>query len=158
MRASDPCTVRRLEMLDQWAATAPAEARLVRPFVLRLWNMHSSAWDVAKTSPATGTIPLDERLTYAELYGAIDNWREYFAEERANSIQLSALLEDADQPESRRQVKFHVAKARVLLRRRSDNYPYFFKRFDALAIRPDPSQITIARDPKALCKPLQQVG
>ena len=70
----------------------------------------------------------------------------------------TSLLEDADQPESRRQIKFHVAKARVLLRRQSDNYPYFFKRFDALAIRPDPSQITIARDPKALCKPLQQVG
>lgn len=158
MRASDPCTRQRLDALDRWADTAPAQAKLVRPFVLRLWNMHSSAWDVAKASAATGNIPLDERLTYAELYGAIDNWREYFAEERANSIQLSALLENADQPDSRRQIKFHVAKARVLVRRRADNYPYFFKRFDALKIRPDPSQITIARDPKALCAPLVEAA
>jgi hypothetical protein len=158
MRASDPCTLQRLEALNQWATTAPAQAKLVRPFVLRLWNMHSSAWDVAKTSAATGNIPLDERLTYAELYGAIDNWREYFAEERANSIELSALLENADQPDSRRQIRFYVAKARVLARRRADNYPYFFKRFDALKIAPDPSQITITRDPKALCGPLEQVG
>jgi len=158
MRASDPCTRQRLEVLNRWATTAPVQATLVRPFVLRLWNMHSSAWDVAKTSAATSYIPLEERLTYGELYGAIDNWREYFAEERANTIELAALLENADQPDSRRQIKFHVAKARVLLRRRADNYPYFFKRFDALKIRPDPSQITIARDPKALCKPLEQVG
>jgi hypothetical protein len=158
MRASDPCTRQRLDALDRWADTAPVQAKLVRPFVLRLWNMHSSAWDVATTSSATGNIPLEERLTYAELYGAIDNWREYFAEERANTIELAALLENADQPDSRRQIKFHVAKARVLVRRRADNYPYFFKRFDALKIRPDPNQITIAHDPKALCKPLEQVG
>lgn len=158
MRASDPCTLQRLRVLDEWATTAPVKAKLVRPFVLRLWNMHSSAWDVAKESAATVNIPLDERLTYGELYGAIDNWREYFAEERANTIELAALLENADQPDSRRQIKFHVAKARVLLRRRADNYPYFFKRFDALKIRPDPSQITIARDPKALCKPLEELS
>ena len=156
MRASDRCTLQRLDALNEWATTAPAQAKLVRPFVLRLWNMHSSAWDIAKTSAATGNIPLDERLTYAELYAATDNWREYFAEERENAITLSALLESADQPESRRQIKFHVAKARVLRRRRTENYPYFFKRFDALKIRPDPSQITIPLDPKALCAPLAE--
>jgi len=154
MRASDPCTLQRLDAIDRWAATAPAQARLVRPFRLMLWNMHSSAWDIAKASPAAARIPLDERLTYAELYAAIDNWREYFAEERVNAITLSALLESADQPESRRQIAFHVAKARVLRRRRAENYPYFFTRFDMLKIRPDASQLTIARDPKALCEPL----
>lgn len=158
LRASDRCTLQRLDALDRWAATAPAHARLVRPYALLLWNMHSSAWDIAKTSPAVGKIPLDERLTFGDLYAAIDNWREYFAEERANSIELSALLENADQPDSRRQIRFYVAKARVLARRRADNYPYFFKRFDALKIAPDPSQITITRDPKALCGPLEQVG
>jgi hypothetical protein len=123
-----------------------------------LWNMHSSAWDIAKTSPAAGNIPLDERLTYADLYAAIDNWREYLAEERVNAIDLSALLASADQPDSRRQIRLHVAKARVLQRRRAENYPYFFKRFDALNIRPDFSQLTIARDPKALCKPLVEAA
>jgi hypothetical protein len=155
MRASDPCTLQRLDAIDRWAATAPVQAKLVRPFRLMLWNMHSSAWDIAKASPAAAHIPLDERLIYADLFAAIDNWREYFAEERVNAITLSALLESADQPESRRQIQFHVAKARVLRRRRLENYPYFFTRFDALKIRPDTTQLTIARDPKALCTPLQ---
>jgi len=75
MRASDPCTLQRLDTLDRWVGTAPAEARLVRPYHLLLWNMHSSAWDIAKTSPAAGNIPLDERLRFGDLYGAVDNWR-----------------------------------------------------------------------------------
>jgi hypothetical protein len=158
MRASDPCTRQRLEALDRWAATAPAEARLIRPYRLMLWNMHSSSWDIAKASPAAAHIPLDERLTYADLYAAIDNWREYLAEERVNAINLSGLVESADRPESRRQIRFHVAKARVLQRRRAENYPYFFKRFDALDIRPDFTQLTIARDPKALCAPLTEAA
>jgi hypothetical protein len=158
LRASDRCTLQRLDALGRWAATAPADARLVRPYALLLWNMHSSAWDIAKTSPAVGKIPLDERLAFGDLYAAIDNWREYFAEERVNAIHLSALVESADQPESRRQIALHVAKARVLQRRRALNYPYFFKRFDALNIQPDASQMTIARDPKALCEPLEGPG
>jgi hypothetical protein len=158
MRASDRCTLQRLHALDRWAATAPAGARIERAYRLLLWNMHSSAWDIAKTSPATVHIPLDERLTYADLYAAIDNWREYLAEERANAIELSSLVASGDQAESRRQIPLHVAKARLFLRRRAENYPYFFTRFDALRIRPDESQLTIARDPKALCMPLEQVG
>jgi hypothetical protein len=126
LRASDRCTLQRLDALDRWAATAP-----VRPYALLLWNMHSSAWDIAKASPALGNFPLDEQLTFGDLF---DNWREYFAEERVNAIELSALLESADQPESRRQIPLHVAKARILQRRRALNYPYFFTRFDAFKI------------------------
>src|SRR5215217_6011786 len=52
MRASDPCTLQRLEVLTAWATETPARAKLVRPFVLRLWNMHSSSCDIAKASAA----------------------------------------------------------------------------------------------------------
>jgi hypothetical protein len=154
MRAQDRCTLSRLDALGRWAASAPADARLERAFRLMLWNMHSSAWDIAKTSPATAHIPLPEQLAYADLYAAIDNWRDYLGEERGNAVELSALVASADQPENRRQIMLHVAKARLFVRRRAENYPYFFTRFDALKIRPDPSQLTIARDPQALCKPL----
>lgn len=155
MRASDPCTVQRLDAIDRWAATGPAGARQERAYRLMLWNMHSSAWDIAKASPAAARIPLDERLTYAELFAAIDNWRDYLGEERRNAVALSSLLASADQPENRRQIARHVAEARLYVRRRTDNYPYFFKRFDELKIRPDASELTIARDPKALCQPLR---
>jgi len=40
------------------------------------------------------------------------------------------------------------------VRRRQQNYPYFFKRFDALKVRPDASQLTVANDPQAMCAPL----
>jgi hypothetical protein len=158
MRASDRCTFARLDAIERWTAAAPADARLERAYRILLWNMHSTAWDIAKTSSATAHIPFKERLTYADLYAAIDNWREYLAEERANAIELSSLMASADQPDSRRQIPLHVAKARLFVRRRAENYPYFFTRFDALKIRPDESQLTIARDPKALCKPLDQLG
>ncbi len=155
MRASDPCTLQRLGALERWAANAPVGARIERSFHLMLWNMHSSAWDIAKTSAATAKIPLRERLIYGDLYAAIDNWRDYLGEERVNAVELSALVASADQPENRRQITLHLAKARVFLRRRTENYPYFFTRFDALKIHPDASQLTIARDPKALCAPLK---
>ena len=152
-----PSTQQRLDALKRWAATAPAHERLVRPYRLMLWNMHSSSWDIAKASPAAG----HSARRAADLRRPLcrdHNWREYLAEERVNAITLSGLLESADQPDSRRQIQFHVAKARVLQRRRAENYPYFFKRFDALKIAPDAGQLTIARDPKALCKPLKPIG
>jgi hypothetical protein len=154
LRAADRCTLQRLDALERWATNAPADARLERSFRLMLWNMHSSAWDIAKTSPATAHFPLHEQLAYADLYAAIDNWRDYFGEERGNAVELSAQVASADQAESRRQIMLHIAKARLFVRRRAENYPYFFTRFDALKIRPDASQLTIARDPKALCAPL----
>lgn len=119
-----------------------------------LWNMHSSAWDIAKTSAVAGRIPLEERLTLASLYGAIDNWRDYLAEERANAVRLRALLATADQPENRRQIAEHVDVARNSVERRQRNYSYFFTRMDALDIAPDASGMTITTDSEEMCHPL----
>jgi hypothetical protein len=153
IRASDACTLQRLDALDRWLATAPAGAKLDRPYRLFLWNMHSSAWDLAKTSPAAH-IPLRQRLTYASLYGAIDNWRQFINEENANAAMLSGLLATAGQPENRRQVPFHIAQARFLVNRRQLNYDYFFTRFDALGIKADESQLTVRPNDRRLCEPL----
>jgi hypothetical protein len=156
MRSEDRCTLQRLDALERWVATAPPNARLANAFNPQLWNMHSSAWDLAKTSPVTNRIPLDQRLTYASLYSAIDNWRELLMQERANGREIEALLATAHQPENRRAAGERLAMARILLRFRQRNYPYLFKRFDALHIRADPSQLTIAVSPTLLCKPLAQ--
>jgi len=152
MRAADRCALVRLDALERWAATASPGARIEQPYRLMIWNMHSDAWDIAKTSPVSGSIPLDERLTYADLYASIENMRGRLGEERMNAIDLSALVASAA-VEDRRQITVHVARARTFLRRRADNYPYLFTRFDALRIRPDRSRLTIARDPRALCEP-----
>ncbi len=157
IRAQDPCTVQRLNALEQWVASAPADASLIKnPYRVILLNMHSSAWDLAKTSPATAHIPLEERLTYASLYGAIENWRECINEENVNSNALSALLVTADEPENRRLARVRLAQARLFLNRRQLNYRYFFERFDELGIKPDYGQQTIRVHPKAMCTPLGQ--
>lgn len=158
MRAADPCTVRRLNSIEHWLATAPMGKRVPDGFSPMLWNMHSSAWDIAKTSTVAGRIPLDERLTVASLYGAIDNWRDYLAEERANAVRLRALLATADQAENRRQIAEHVDVARNSVERRQRNYAYFFTRMDALRIAPDPSRMTISTDTTAMCAPLERLG
>jgi hypothetical protein len=156
MRSEDHCTLQRLDAIERWITTAPPSARLTNAFSPQLWNMHSSAWDLAKTSPVTNRIPLEQRLTYASVFSAIDNWRDLLMQERANGREIQALLATADQPDNRRGIALRLAMARDLMRFRQRNYPYLFKRFDELHIRPDPSQLTIAVSPSLLCEPLGQ--
>lgn len=154
MRAGHDCALKRLDAIEQWLRTAGPRERLIDAYSPMLWNMHSSAWDLAKTSPATEHIPLRERLIYASLYSAIDNWREYLNEERDNAVQLNALLATADVPQHRAEVGMRIDVARQYLTRRKRNYPYFFTRLDQLRIAPDATQLTISHDPRDLCRPL----
>lgn len=154
IRASDPCTVQRLDAIEQWVRTAPEGEKLSDAYRLFLWNMHSSIWDLAQSSAATSDIPLKERLTYATLYGAINNWRPFINEENENARAMHALLASADEPDNRRQVRFRLEVARHFVRRRQLNYDYMFTRFDALGIEPDDSQLTVRFDDKRLCAPL----
>jgi hypothetical protein len=155
IRSGDFCTGQRLNALGKWLGRAPPGATLDgHPYRVFLWTMHSSAWDIAKTSPAMANIPLDERLTDAALYGATDNWREFINEESENSRALGALLATADQLENRRQIRYRLLQARYFLEQRRLTYPYF----DKLGIKPDYSQQTVSSDPAELCKPMGGQG
>ena len=156
MKAGHDCAIKRLAAVEQWLRTAAPGERLVDGYEPMLWNMHSSAWDIAKTSPAAEHIPLDERLLYASLYSATDNWREYLNDESTNAVQLNALLATADRPEHRREIGLQVDVARQYLKRRQRNYPYVFARLDQLRISPDATQLTVKHDPNALCGPLEK--
>jgi len=158
MRAEDACELKRLDALEAWLAAAPATSRLPGAFGPMLWNMHSSAWDLARTSPAANSISLHERLIYASLYDAINNWRSYLDEERGNAVKLNALMATADQPEHRREAALRIDVARQYVRRRQRNYTYFFTRLDRLGIAPDASELTITHDPHALCQTLQAIA
>lgn len=155
MRAQDRCTLQRISALERWVTTAPANAMLTDAYGLFLWNMHSEAWDIATTSPAAARIPLEERLAYASLYGALDNWREYLAAERSNIDALRALFATADQPNNRGEIRVRLAHARNFIERREKNYPFLFTRFDNLGIIADPSKLTIDFDVNSLCRPLR---
>jgi hypothetical protein len=150
--------VQRLDALEQWNATAPPSATLKRAYRLFLWSQHSGAWDLAKTSDSTANIPLRERLLFASLYDAINNWRQMNNEEAANAQVLSGLLATADQPENRRQIAYRLSLARGYVNRRKFNYDYMFTRFDALRIAPDYSQLTVQANDKLLCEPLEEAA
>lgn len=158
VRASDPCTLQRLDALEHWNATAPRGETLNRPYRLFLWNQHTGAWDLAKTSETTANIPLRERLLFASLYDAINNWRQFITEENQNAQALGGLLATADQPENRRQIGYRISLARGFVNRRKFNYDYMFTRFDALRIAPDDSQLTVQLNDKLLCEPLDRSG
>jgi hypothetical protein len=158
VRNSDPCTLQRLDALEHWTATAPRDAKLNRAYRLFVWNQHSGAWDLAKTSETTTHIPLRERLIIASLYDAINNWRQMINEENENARVLGGLLATADQPENRRQIAFRLSLARGFVNRRKFNYDYMFTRFDALRIAPDYSQLTVAANDKLLCEPLDRLS
>jgi len=158
VRNSDPCTVHRLDALDRWVATAPTDAKLPNAYRPFLWNMHTGAWDLAKTSDAMSDIPLKQRLTFASLYDAINNWRQMISEENANTQALNGLLATADQPENRRQIAYRLSLARGFVSRRKLNYDYMFKRFDALRIAPDESQLTVQVNDRLMCEPLGRLG
>jgi len=158
VRNSDPCTLQRLDTLDRWVATAPPDAKLPNAYRAFLWNMHTGAWDLAKTSDAMSDIPLKQRLTFASLYDAINNWRQMISEENANTQALNGLLATADQPENRRQIAYRLSLARGFVSRRKLNYDYMFKRFDALRIAPDESQLTVQVNDRLMCEPLGRLG
>ena len=156
VRNSDPCTLQRLDALERWNATAPQNAKLPRAYRLFLWNQHSGAWDLAKTSDTTANIPLRQRLLFASLYDAINNWRQMINEENANTQVLNGLLATADQLENRRQIAYRISLARGYVNRRKFNYDYMFTRFDALRIAPDYSQLTVQANDRLLCEPLDR--
>jgi hypothetical protein len=155
MRSSDPCALRRLDLIDRWLVTAPNGARVAEPYGSVLLNLHTSSWDLAKTSPVMAQIPLRERLTYASLFAALENWRGLIHTEEANRQQLAALLETANVPENRAQIALAVAHARIMVNFRHASFDYLIKRFDDLGIRPDASTLASVGAANQLCRPLK---
>lgn len=155
MNSQDKCARRRLDALDHWVASAPAGSRIGDGYNLLIFDMHLSAWDIAKSSPSAGHVPLDDRLAYASLYAALDNWREVLIKEDENIEHLSNLLATANQPENRIQIPLRLVDARRMINYRDTLYPYLARRFDELGIKADASQLTGRVDPSALCKTLE---
>jgi hypothetical protein len=156
MNSQDKCALQRLVALDHWVASAPAGSRIADGYTLLLWNTHSSAWDIAKSSGLAELIPLEERLTYSSLYAALDNWREPISNEDSNIEQLNILLATANQSQNRIQIPSRIVYARRRIDQRRQFYPYLLRRFDQLGIKADVSQLKgIDDNSSTLCKPLQ---
>ena len=158
----EPCELQRLATLDQWARSAPAKAQLADLPGPLIWNLHWSAWDAAKASNALEHISASERLTYSDLYDAMQNQQRYIQASQIEWQNIASLAATADQENSRLQLRQAVARERYeILSRRRVNYDYLNQRFDALSITQDANGLATAgtaADPKALCAPLESVG
>ena len=155
MNSQNECALRRLDAIDSWVVSAPAGSRIADGYNFLVWNMHSSAWDIAKSSGSAELIPLDERLTYSSLYATLDNWREPISNEDSNIEQLNNLLATADQSQNRVQIPLRIVYARRRIDQRRRFYPYLLQRFDELGIKVDASQLSGIDNSSTLCKPLQ---
>jgi hypothetical protein len=153
--AQDPCISTRLDSILRWASTAPLSARIARAELPMLWNYHTSAWDITKTSPAASHFSLKEQLMYAGAYDAIANEQRYLFDEQASWAELVATLASADQPTSRDRVEREVASARLHLAAREVNGRSLLERFDQLGIEPDPRGLNSRTDVHQLCRPLE---
>ena len=158
----EPCELQRLAALDEWAKSAPVNARLADLPGPLIWNLHWSAWDAAKASNALEHISASERLTYSDLYDAMQNQQRYIQSSQNEWQNIASLAATADQENSRLQLRQAAARERYeILSRRRVNYGYLNQRFDALDISPDASGLAIAgnaADPQALCAPLEGAG
>lgn len=155
MSTAESCTSRRLDDLDKWLATAPSVARLTDAYPNILLNLHSSSWDVAKSTAAMAQMPLEERVTYSSLYAALENWRDLLREESKNNQTIAALLDRANQPQNRIEIPIALSRARILLRFREASTAYIINHFDELGVRPDARTLKGAINPAELCKPLE---
>lgn len=156
MGAAEPCSFRRLDELDKWLTTAPSGGRLRDAYPNVLLNLHSSSWDIAKSSPVVAQMPLSERVTYSSLYAALENWRELLRQESTNNQAIATQFETADQAANRQQIPALLSRARILLRFRQASSAYITKRFDDLEVRPDASTLSGAINPNELCKSLER--
>ena len=154
MSAAESCTLKRLDALDEWVASAPSDARLANAYPNIILNLHSSTWDIAKGSSVLAQMPLQEQLTYASLYAALENWRDLLRIESTQNQTIAALLDRADQADSRGQIPVLLSRARILLRFRLESSAYITRRFDDLGVRPDASTLNGAIDSSRLCEAL----
>lgn len=153
-RSQIKCALSRLDMLDHWTATAAPGSRILEPTAPALWNLHSSAWEVAKTSAAVAHFGLAERLQYADAYDSMTNQQKYLFDEQENWRQLRASLATANEPSNRSQISREVALARLNILNRQANSAALLKRLDAMHIAPDRSRLPQQVDVTLLCKSL----
>ena len=153
-RSQTKCALSRLNMLDHWTATAPPGSRILELGSPALWNLHSSAWEVAKSSAAAAHFGLAERLQYADAYDSVANEQKYLFDEQENWKQLRASLATANEPSNRAQISREVAIARSNLLDRQRNSGALLKRLDAMHIAADLTRLPQRVDITLLCKPL----
>lgn len=120
-----------------------------------MWNLHTSAWEVAKTGQVAAHMPLADRLTYSRVYAVLERQRELIERETVafQDMAAVALGPVAADPDGLR-LRSAAATLRMRNRARRVNHAPLERYFEQLAIEPDASSMD-GIPVNDLCAPLQ---
>ncbi|WP_114228693.1 MULTISPECIES: hypothetical protein [Sphingomonas] len=155
-----PCLNRKLDQLDRWqqawrgGAGPAASGTIGRP---RPPNNRTSVWRTGATGIA-GQMPLDQRLTYGDIYDALDAYDSLRTRENAVWFQFFAF--DGAQrlsPPEVNQLRGLILSARSIDQALQSNYEQIVGEAAGIGIRPRPVDPVIEARVLALtglCEPL----
>ena len=154
LKLENPCIQQRLDALDAWAAKN--NRPLVEPSrTPLLWTIRSSTWEVAKTGQNAAHFPLQEQLSYAQMYDLLTNEWGFVQAERVAWEHIDALANSGEHDAGHMtRLRDAVAEARELARIRLGNQAIVDPAAEALGIMPEKIPSPAGRDLKSLCKPI----
>ena len=156
--AMQDCSNRRLDELSQWLDHSQPGDRLamVRPIGQPMgYSFLFGAWEVAKSGQAAWRMPLDEKLRFAHLYGALTRFDEIVRANNDGWRQMAQFtsaepLDHAD----RMTLRGLVARGQALTRTLRTYGPFVLPDVAALAITPEKRAIIDSDLAQSFCKPL----
>ena len=154
-----PCVDRRLDELDRWADRGRAGGRaltLARPVAGPLYlSFRTAVWRA--TSDVAANMPLEEKLTYAQVYDDLDNSQAILDRETARWQSLAELQwADAATPERAARIKADVEILRRMNVATKANSGVYLAPFEKLGVKPAPIPQVAGMESylKAFCAPL----
>ncbi len=149
-----PCILRDADALERWATEgAPMDRKPAADALINsnlLW-MHWANWDLAKSSQTLDHFPLDEQLAFATMYDGIAHRQIGIEQETDLVTQAISLIPAASDPQDRRELRIALANLRTTSAGLTGNDGYMIRHFDALGVRPDPSDFAADLTDAAKC-------
>ena len=156
-----PCVDRRLDELERWAEAGRAGApplALARPVGGPVYlSFRTAVWRA--TSDVVANMPLQEKLTYAQVYDDLENSQAILDRETARWQSLAELQwAVAAAPELQGRFKGDVEVLRRLNAATKTNYAVYLAPLRKLGIKPAPvpSSVDMEAYVRAFCSPIVQ--
>lgn len=152
------CADRRLDELSAWLdASRPGDAiALARPIgEPQGWSILTGAWDTAKSGQAAWRMPLEERLRYAHLYGALARFVEIQVQDSQVWRDLAAFnggepLDHAD----RMKLRGLVMTGKLYEKTFASYGPFVMPDVEALGVTPQKRVPPSVEGRRSFCQPL----
>jgi hypothetical protein len=154
MIQAQPCALQRLKELALWSRSAPLQAYLDKFYAPTVWYSRTSAWQMARTGDTLTHMPLKQRLAYSGLYDHLELMQPFITSQIELSHRLASETANADDPQTRRDLRRSIVEANLSLKLLNANYRTLGKEFDELGIRADFNSLPTRIDNSLICRPL----